>query len=77
MLTAMGAYPRRSQEVALSDNSLVHFFELVFLYPMELAFRQNHTALELLELFESKHTLPSPVRKRQDVCAVVSNAQKI
>ena len=77
MLTALGAYPRESSELVLSDNSYVHFFELVFLYPMELSFRQSHSAYELLELFQQKHVAPSPVRKRQDVCSQVKAATKI
>lgn len=77
MLTALGAYPRESSELVLSDNSYLHFFELVFLYPMELSFRQSHSAYELLELFQQKHVAPSPVRKRQDVCSQVKAATKI
>lgn len=72
MLTALGAYPKQSNELVLSDGSYVHFFELVFLYPMELAFRESHSAHELLELFQQKHIAPSPVRKRADVCVQVA-----
>lgn len=68
MLTALGAYDKNVQEVTLSDNSLVRFFELVLLFPMELAFRQNHDAAALLEVFALKGVVPSPVRKRMDVC---------
>lgn len=77
MLTAMGGYEHKAQEVKLSDNSLVHFFELVFLYPMEVAYRNTHSAQDLLELFRAKQVLPSPVRKRQDVCIEASPVQKI
>ena len=35
---------------------------------MELAFRQNHDAAALLEVFALKGVVPSPVRKRMDVC---------
>lgn len=77
MLTAMGGYEHKAQEVKLSDNSLVHFFELVFLYPMEIAHRNSHSAQDLLELFRAKQVLPSPVRKRQDVCIEASPVQKI
>ncbi|WP_317382734.1 suppressor of fused domain protein [Anaerobiospirillum succiniciproducens] len=68
MLTALGAYDKNVQEVTLSDNSLVRFFELVLLFPMELAFRKNHDAAALLEVFALKGVVPSPVRKRMDVC---------
>ena len=68
MLTALGAYDKNVQEVTLSDNSLVRFFELVLLFPMELAFRQYHDAAALLEVFALKGVVPSPVRKRMDVC---------
>lgn len=77
MLTALGAYSRQSAELVLTDNSYVHFFELIFLYPMELSFRQSHSAHELLELFQQKHIAPSPVRKRQDVCVQLQAATKI
>lgn len=78
MLTALGHYPARCQEVYLSDNAVVHFFELVFLYPMEVAYRQSHSAAELLERFYMQHVEPSPVRNRKDVCMVVdSKAEKI
>lgn len=77
MLTALGAYEKNVQEVALSDNSLVRFFELVFLFPMELAFRNNHDAAALLELFSLKSVTPSPVRKRMDVCIQAAPVEKI
>lgn len=78
MLTALGHYPKRSQEVSLSDNSLVRFFELIFLYPMEVAYRQSHAAADLLERFYMQRVEPSPVRTRKDVCMVVDNqAEKI
>lgn len=77
MLTALGHYPARCQEVSLSDNSVVHFFELVFLYPMEIAYRQTHSAADLLERFYMQHVEPSPVRNRKDVCMVVDSAEKI
>lgn len=77
MLTALGAYPRNSSEVVLSDQSRVHFFELVLLFPMELSFRQSHSAYDLLDLFQQKHVAPSPVRKRQDVCVQVNATTKI
>lgn len=77
MLTALGHYPARCQELSLSDNSVVHFFELVFLYPMEIAYRQSHSATDLLERFYMQHVEPSPVRNRKDVCMVVESAEKI
>ncbi len=77
MLTALGAYDKHIQEVSLSDNSLVRFFELVLLFPMELAFRQNHDAAALLELFALKGVVPSPVRKRMDVCIQPAPVAKI
>ena len=77
MLTAPGAFPCPAHEVVLGDNSYVHFFELIYLYPMELSFRKSHSAYELLELFQHKQVVPSPVRSRQDVCVQVSSAQKI
>lgn len=73
MLTALGHYPARCHEVSLSDNSIVHFFELIFLYPMEVAYRQSHSAADLLERFLMQKVEPSPVRKRKDVCMVVSS----
>lgn len=78
MLTALGHYPKRCQEVSLSNNAVVHFFELVFLYPMEVAYRQSHSAAELLERFFMQRVEPSPVRNRKDVCMVVeSKAEKL
>lgn len=77
MLTAVGHYPARCQELSLSDNSVVHFFELVFLYPMEIAYRQSHSAADLLERFYMQRVEPSPVRNRKDVCMVVESAEKI
>lgn len=77
MLTALGAYDKHIQEVSLSDNSLVRFFELVLLFPMELAFRQNHDAAALLEVFALKGVVPSPVRKRMDVCIQPAPVAKI
>ena len=68
ILTALGAYDKKSQELALTDNSLVRIFELVFLFPAELEYRSKHSAAELLELFQLKKVMPSPVRKRMDVC---------
>lgn len=78
MLTALGHYPARCQEVTLSDNAIVHFFELIFLYPMEIAYRQTNSAADLLERFALQQVTPSPVRSRKDVCMVVDRqAEKI
>lgn len=77
MLTAMGGYNHRAQEVVLSDHSYVHFFEMIFLYPLEVAFRNSHDASALLELFIRRNVRPSPVRKRVDTCQEVSTAHKI
>ena len=77
MLTALGGYNHRAQEAVLSDGSYVRFFELIFLYPMELAFRKSHDASALIELFMQKGVRPSPVRKRSDVCAAPANFTKI
>lgn len=77
MLTALGGYNQRAQEAILSDGSYVRFFELVFLYPMELAFRKSHDAAALIELFVQKGVRPSPVRKRSDVCAAPTMVAKI
>lgn len=77
MLTALGGYNHRAQEAVLSDGSYVRFFELIFLYPMELAFRKSHDASALIDLFVQKGVRPSPVRKRSDVCAAPANFTKI
>lgn len=77
ILTALGSFDKKAQEITLSDNSLVRFFELVFLFPAELEYRSNHSASELLELFQLKKVMPSPVRKRMDVCIQSVPAQKI
>ena len=77
ILTALGAFDKKAQELTLSDNSLVRFFELIFLFPSELEYRSKHSASELLELFQLKKVIPSPVRKRMDVCIQVVPANKI
>lgn len=68
MLTALGAYDKECQELTLTDGSVVRFFELVFLFPAELEYRSKHSAPALLELFDLRKVIPSPVRKRMDVC---------
>lgn len=75
MLTALGGYKHQAQEAILTDGSYVRFFELIFLYPMELAFRKTHDAASLLDLFVQKSVRPSPVRKRSDVCAAMVRFQ--
>lgn len=77
MLTAIGGYNHQAQEAILTDGSYVRFFELIFLYPMELAFRKTHDAASLLDLFVQKSVRPSPVRKRSDVCAAPAAFTKI
>ena len=69
ILTALGDYKKESQSLVLSDNSYVNFFQIVPLMPMEIAFRQKHSAIELLDLFKLRHVVLSPlVENRNDVC---------
>ena len=77
MLTALGGYGKQVQEMVLPDQSYVRFFELIFLNPLEVAYRQNHGANELLELFAKKQVVLSPVHKRPDACAVPAHVTKI
>lgn len=69
MLTALGNFNTACQNVTLQDGAMVRFFELIYLYPMEVAYRQSHNAIELLELFSRNKVLPSPLKNREDVCA--------
>ena len=69
MLTALGTYDGESQQVSLADGSMVRFYQLVPLQPMETLYRQHHTAIELLRLFERERIVLTPfIAARPDVC---------
>ena len=61
MLTALGAFKQNAQEFKLTNQESVHFFEVIPLCPMEVAFRRSHSALDLLEIFKDKRLVISPL----------------
>lgn len=68
MLTAIGEYPVEAQSLTLEDKT-INFLQMIPLRPLELNFRKQHTALELLEQFENHHVALTPfIKTRIDVC---------
>ena len=74
MLTALGDYPKEAQSYKSADGKLVNFFQLIPLMPMEIAYRKNHSATDLLNLFKLRHVALSPLFEgRPDVCESLSS----
>ncbi|MCR5085635.1 MAG: suppressor of fused domain protein [Succinivibrionaceae bacterium] len=72
MLCGVGFLPQGAQAVDLGGGALVRLFELVPLTPLELSYRERHTAKDLLDLFRLRKVSPSPCDEgRSDVCAQV------
>ena len=69
MLTALGEYPGEAQSMMLTDNSLVRFYQLIPLQPMETLYREHHSAMDLLLLFKEQRIRLTPfIAARPDVC---------
>lgn len=75
MLTGMGDYPGDAQSVSLSDGTLVHFFQVIPLRPMECAFREGHSALDLLNVFREKNAELTPFRYERPDYVAAFNTQ--
>ncbi len=60
MLTALGDYPRAAQSYQLPDGFRVNIFQVLPLYPLEAAYRQQHSAQELLERLQVAHAVLCP-----------------
>ena len=70
MLTALGDYPRTAQSYLLPDGYRVNIFQVLPLYPLEAAFRQEHSAQDLIErLYHGKAVLCPYYEDRKDVLA--------
>lgn len=69
MLTALGDYPEEAQSYKDPEGNQVNFFQMVSLMPMEVAYRLNHNAQDLLNLFKLRHVALTPLFEgRPDVC---------
>ncbi|MGN1281717.1 MAG: suppressor of fused domain protein, partial [Succinivibrio sp.] len=69
MLVSLGDFPKESQNVTLASGRIVNFYELIPLRPMELAYRKEHSATDLLNLFKEKLVKLTPfISSRDDVC---------
>ncbi|EFY06601.1 hypothetical protein HMPREF9444_01624 [Succinatimonas hippei YIT 12066] len=69
MLTALGDYPKEAQNYQVADGFQVNLFQMVPLLPMEVAYRLNHSAQDLLNLFKLRHVALTPLFEgRPDVC---------
>ncbi|MGN0902887.1 MAG: suppressor of fused domain protein [Succinivibrio sp.] len=72
MLTGLGDYDKKSQQADLDDGVRVRLYEMLPLRPMELNFRKNHSALELLEKFKEKLIKLTPfISTRDDALRIV------
>lgn len=60
MLTALGAYQKIAQSFVLNDGFRVNIFQVLPLYPLELAYRQDHSAEQLLERLQNAGAVLSP-----------------
>ncbi|MCR5536889.1 MAG: suppressor of fused domain protein [Succinivibrio sp.] len=73
MLTALGEYPAESQLALLDGKEEVHFFEVIPLKPMEVHYRSQHTANELLGLFKKRGVMLTPIdEQRIDVVSDIA-----
>ena len=69
MLTALGDYPKEAQSYQDAQGLQVNLFQMVPLMPMEVAYRLNHSAQDLLNLFKLRHVALTPLFEgRPDVC---------
>lgn len=69
MLASLGDYPKECQNVTLASGRIVNFYELIPLRPMELAYRKEHSATDLLNLFKEKLIKLTPfISSRDDAC---------
>lgn len=60
MLTALGAYQKIAQSYVLNDGFRVNIFQVLPLYPLEVAYRQDHSAAQLLERLQGAGAILSP-----------------
>ncbi len=68
MLTALGDYAEDCQYVKI-NNKVVRFLQIIPLLPMEVAYRKNHSANDLLDIFKLRHIVLTPIDDaRIDVC---------
>lgn len=75
MLTGMGDYSGLAQSVTLGDGTLAHFFQVIPLRPLECAYRENHGALDLLNVFREKNAELTPFRYERPDYAALFNAK--
>ncbi len=72
MLTALGDYPKAAQSYTLEDGFKVNIFQVLPLYPLEVAFRRTHSAQELLERMRTANVVLCPYYEdRKDALAQV------
>ncbi len=75
MLTALGDYGGGAQELRLPGGDIVRYFQVVPLLPMECRYRHSHSAMELLQVFSSRHAALTPFyASRPDFCQSVDAA---
>ncbi|MBO8414890.1 MAG: suppressor of fused domain protein [Proteobacteria bacterium] len=74
MLTALGAYQKIAQSYVLNDGFRVNIFQVLPLYPLEIAYRQDHSAAQLLERLQSAGAILCPYYEdRKDALLSVSS----
>lgn len=69
MLCSIGDHPIEEQSVNFQGRT-INFLQMLPLRPMELNYRQSHSAFELLDLFKQKQQALTPfIKTRDDVCS--------
>lgn len=77
MLCALGDYSTAAQSFKNAKGEDVIFYELLPLRPMEVAYRESHSAYELLDLFKEKLIRLTPfISTRDDAAMNLYSSQK-